>query len=359
MNTIHEQIQALEEEIRKTPYHKGTEQHIGLLRAKIARLKDKQIEELSRKSGGGGGYAVKKQGDATVVLIGPPSVGKSTLLNALTNAKSKVAPYAFTTVTVIPGMMKHKDAYIQILDVPGLIEGAEEGKGRGREVLSVARGCDMAIIISDAKNEKSYESISNALHKNGIRLNQKPPDVLIDKKMNGGVNIKSNFRLSISKDVICQFANEFGIKNADIVINEVINLDRLIDAFSPNRVYMPAIYVLNKVDIMPPSQEIVRKYDPVPISAENKLNLDILRDKIWDTLNFARVYLVKPDCEPNFDQQLILKKGSALQDVLNKLGSEFKATKTSAKIWGSGAKFGGQEVSLSYKISDGMQIRFI
>lgn len=359
MNSIDLQIKALEEEIRKTPYHKGTEQHIGILRAKIARLKDKQIEESSRKSGGGGGYAVRKQGDATVVLVGPPSVGKSTLINTLTNAKSKVAPYAFTTVTVIPGMMKHKDAHIQILDVPGLIEGAEEGKGRGREVLSVIRGCDLVIIISDAKNLKAYESITNTLHKNGIRLNQNPPNVLIDKKASGGVNIKSNVKLPIDKEGIRQVANEFGIKNADIIINEMLSLERLIDAFSPNRVYIPAVYVLNKVDIMPPAKEIINQYNPILISAETALNLNILRDAVWDALGFARVYLVRPDCEPNFDQPLIIKKGSTLKDVLERLGSELKNTKTSAKLWGNGAKFEGQEVSLSHKIIDGMQIRFI
>ena len=152
MLTIDEQIAQIEETLRKTPHHKATNGFIGAMRAKISRLKDKGIEEASKKGGGGGGgYQVKKQGDATVVLVGPPSAGKSTLINQLTNAESKVAPYAFTTVTVVPGMLKYRQAYIQILDIPGLITGAKEGKGRGKEVLSVARGADLLIVMTDVK----------------------------------------------------------------------------------------------------------------------------------------------------------------------------------------------------------------
>src|SRR3989344_3596359 len=187
------QIKRIEKEIRDTPYHKGTEHHIGRLRARLSRLRE-QLTETSVKKGGGGGYAVKKQGDATIILIGPPSSGKSTLINKLTNAQSKVAPYAFTTVNVIPGMMKYNDAYIQILDVPGLIEGAEEGKGRGREVLSVVRGSDLIIVITEPSKLKAFERITAALERNGIRMNKIAPDIKITKKLDGGLIIHSNIK---------------------------------------------------------------------------------------------------------------------------------------------------------------------
>src|SRR3989339_961936 len=112
MADISQQIEEIQEILRKTPHHKATNGFIGAMRAKIARLKDKEVETSGKGGGSGGGFTVKKQGDATVVLIGPPSAGKSTLINQLTNAESKVAPYAFTTVTVVPGMLKYNEAYI-------------------------------------------------------------------------------------------------------------------------------------------------------------------------------------------------------------------------------------------------------
>src|SRR5213594_4195464 len=149
MATLEEQIQSIEDEIQKTPYNKATQHHIGKLKAKLARLKDEQETRRLKSGGGGPSYAVKKSGNATIGLVGFPSVGKSTLLNQITDATSAVAAYDFTTLTVIPGVMEYRGAKIQILDMPGLIRGASKGRGRGREVLSVARACDMILLMVD------------------------------------------------------------------------------------------------------------------------------------------------------------------------------------------------------------------
>jgi ribosome-interacting GTPase 1 len=88
--------------------------------------------------GPGEGFEVQKYGDGRVALIGFPSVGKSTLLSQLTGTESEAAAYEFTTLTCIPGIIHYKGTKIQLLDLPGIIEGAAQGKGRGRQVCSSA-----------------------------------------------------------------------------------------------------------------------------------------------------------------------------------------------------------------------------
>jgi hypothetical protein len=345
MLTIDEQIEEIQEVLRKTPHHKATNGFIGQMRAKIARLKDKEIESGGKSGGGGGGgFTVKKQGDATVVLIGPPSAGKSTLINLLTNAESKVAPYAFTTVTVVPGMLKHNEAYIQILDIPGLIEGAKEGKGRGKEVLSVARGADLLLIMTDVKRVGAFANMVKELTGAGIRLNQLPPNVQIENKISGGLEVHTNFPQMMDKESIKEIAREYGIKNGIITLKEKLSIDRLIDAFSSNRVYVPAVFVINKIDELPNYKNNIDG-DFVALSAAKKVGINDLINRIWTELKFVTVYLVKPLEEPSFDNPIIMKEGETLHDVALKIGSEFAETKKLVRIWGKNAVFQGQEVS--------------
>src|SRR3989344_1830958 len=125
-----QKIKELEDELKKTKYNKATQGHIGIVKAKLAMLKEKQTSRSQKKTGKSEyGYTVRKSGDATILLLGFPSTGKSTILNKLTDAKSEVAAYAFTTLTVIPGVMEYKQAKIQILDVPGIVRGAASGRG--------------------------------------------------------------------------------------------------------------------------------------------------------------------------------------------------------------------------------------
>lgn len=138
-----------------------------------------------------------KHGDARVALVGFPSVGKSTLLSKLTKTKSETAAYEFTTLTTIPGVLEYRDANIQLLDLPGIIEGASQGKGRGRQVIAVARSADLILLMLDAtKAEEQKVLLERELETVGIRLNKRAPNVYFAKKNTGGILFTSTVPLT-------------------------------------------------------------------------------------------------------------------------------------------------------------------
>jgi len=203
------QISRVEKEIRDTPYHKATEHHHGILRAKLSKLKD-QLDKSGQRSGGGGvGYAIKHSGNASIVLVGLPSVGKSTLLNKLTNAESKIGNYDFTTLGVVPGMMEYKGVRIQILDLPGIIEGASGNKGFGKKVLSVVRASDLVVLMTDIKRMGWLKKVEGELYNSGIRLNVDPPKITVKKMHKGAIQIVDPYK-SFSDEVVIGVAKEMG-----------------------------------------------------------------------------------------------------------------------------------------------------
>lgn len=195
---ILEKISEIEREISRTQKNKGnlppqswpwllaitfcyifpaTEYHLGLLKAKLAKYRS-QLLEPSKKSEKGEGFDVLKSGDARVALIGFPSVGKSTLLSTLTKTESEAASYEFTTLTCIPGVIDYNGANIQLLDLPGIIEGAAQGKGRGRQVIAVARTADLVLMMLDAtKKDVHRDLLEKELESVGIRLNKRKPNI--------------------------------------------------------------------------------------------------------------------------------------------------------------------------------------
>ncbi|HZW84620.1 MAG TPA: GTPase, partial [Nitrososphaerales archaeon] len=189
-----EKIKKIEDDIHKTQVNKKTEHHIGLLRAKLSKLKADMEEQQSRRSGSRTGFDVKKSGDATVVLIGLPSVGKSTLLNRLTNAKSKVASYEFTTLDVVPGIMDYRGARIQVLDLPGIIKGASSGRGLGKRVLAVARSADLVLFVVDVFQPEARGLLDKELRTTAIRVDEQPPNITIEKTETGGIGVTSQVK---------------------------------------------------------------------------------------------------------------------------------------------------------------------
>jgi uncharacterized protein len=354
---IKERIKELEDQLAKAKYNKATELWFGLVKSQIAKLRDK-LEAKQSKKIGGEGFFLKKSGDATVILVGFPSVGKSTLLNKLTGSKSKIGAYAFTTLNVVPGVLVYKHAKIQILDVPGIISGASEGKGRGKEVLAMSRNSDLVLILTDATNPEHYNTIRKELFNTGIRLDEKKPDVKIIKKSKGGINVYSTIKLKrISKEVVKKVLSELKMMNVDVIIREDIDIDQLLDIIYGNRAYIKSIYAVTKSDLVDEAilEKIKKNYNPDAIvSAVSEKGIKELQEKIFEKLNFKRIFLKEVNKEPDMEIPLVLKSPVTIETVCKKIHRDFLKKFKSAKVWGKSAKFPGQEFKKLHKeLEDG------
>jgi len=351
---ILEKISEIEKEIARTQKNKATEYHLGLLKAKLAKYRSQLLEGSKSTSQKGEGFDVMKSGDARVALIGFPSVGKSTLLSTLTSTSSECASYEFTTLTCIPGVIQHNGANIQLLDLPGIIEGAAAGKGRGRQVIAVGRTADMVMMMLDAlKGDVQKELLTKELEAVGIRLNKRRPNIYFKEKKGGGISITATCTLTkISEKMIQLILHEYKIFNADIVFRNDYGEDELIDVIVGNRKYMPCLYVYNKIDQISIEEvdRIAHQPHCVVISCNMLLNLDYLKDMMWKYLALITVYTKKPGKKPDFDDGLILRSNSTVEHACHTIHRTLAQDFKYAQVWGRSAKYNGQHVGLSHKL---------
>ena len=365
---VEDRIKELEERLANTKVNKATQKSINYTKAQLAKLREDLIRISSSKKGGGGGFGIKRTGDAQVAFIGFPSVGKSSLLNLLTegNTNSKVADYDFTTVTAIPGMMDIEHAKIQLIDLPGIILGAAAGKGRGKEVLAAVRSAELVLIVicfrSDGTiNFSDLKAIRLELNKAGIRLNTKPPKIVIKERSRGGIHFTYKGHQIMDADEVKALMNELKVRNAGVYFSEPnITPDELIDFTFGNRIYTREFVVINKSDLIktpiPPETitEAIGHEHWVMISAKNKENINTLRHKIFTELNLIRVYLKPPRQEADMDEPIILHHGDTLEKLCRKIHKRFIKDYRYSLVWGKSAKHPGQKFeNLDHVIEDG------
>jgi small GTP-binding protein len=115
--------------------------------------------------------AVHREGAAQVALVGPPNAGKSSLLQALSNVRIKTGDYAFTTTRPVPALTRIGGVLVQLVEIPGLLDGAAEGRGGGRALLSVLRNADAIVFCHDAKAPlEELEAVRGEVAAAGIEL---------------------------------------------------------------------------------------------------------------------------------------------------------------------------------------------
>jgi hypothetical protein len=238
---------------------------------------------------------VRREGAAQIALVGPPNAGKSSLLQALSRIQIKTGDYAFTTVRPVPALTRIGGVLVQLVEIPGLIEGANEDRGGGRALLGVLRNAD-GIVYCCAADE--------------------PSDAL---------------------DVVCAEIAAAGIEKPAILA--LTKSDELSE------------YELGRLPDNARGHS-PRVFDEVlPVSVLDDESLDRLRDAIWSLTGLIRVF---PRRDGHVDgEPFALPRGATVADVADRVHHELSATCTGALLWGSSARFDGQRVGRDHVVHDG------
>ncbi|MDT7866783.1 MAG: TGS domain-containing protein [Desulfurococcales archaeon] len=363
--TVEEKIRALEEFISSVPKHKGTENIMLWARRRLAELRE-ELELRKRKRVGGGGlqFFVEKAGVAQVVILGPPNVGKSSILAKLTNAKPEISPYPYTTKTPVPGMLVYEDVQIQLVDTPPL-NLVDIDSSLNNRVLGLARNADAIILVFSVDCGELEEVVKRSLsllEDRGIVVTRLKGVVRI-KKSRGveGVKVVGSGRLlGFTEDELAKLLASYRIFNAIVEVEGDVTLDDVESAIITSKVYKPTIVLVNKVDLAEEPGELVEKVSHlipadvpvIPVSAEKSLGLKVLGDILFKKLDLIRVYTKSPNKEPD-PNPLVVKRGTTVIEVAEMVHVRLAKGFKYAKIWGRSVKYPGQRVGAEHILEDG------
>ncbi|KYC47178.1 MAG: hypothetical protein AMQ22_02002 [Candidatus Methanofastidiosum methylothiophilum] len=358
-----DKLVALELMLSTIPKHKGTEKMQLQIKRNLSKLKKEVEKEKELKKGGSGGtsFFVRKEGAAQVALAGLPNSGKSTILNKLTGKDVDIGHYAFTTVKPTPAMLQYKGIQIQLVDMPGLIEGVSLGKGMGGPLISAIRAVDAIVILVDLSVDpvKDLELILKELEAKGLRLNKKVPNIEIQKIPTGGIEIiGENFLVECNSQDVKKILQEERVHNAIVTIKEPVTLTDIFEVLDSSLEYKRAIIIGTKGDLpgskegLEKLQNHVQNFKVFPVSAINNVNLDILPSEIFSILGIIRIYTRSPGREID-NEAMPMKIDSTALDAAKKVHKNLYKNFKFARVWGDSAKFDGQRVGPEHVLRDG------
>ena len=233
--------------------------------------------------------AIRREGAAQIAFVGPPNAGKSSLLQALSEIQIKTGDYAFTTTRPIAALTRIGGVLVQLVEIPGLIEGASEDRGGGRSLLGVLRNAD-AIVYCQAASA--------------------PPE-----------------ELAVVRSEVAA---------AGIALPAMLVATKVDDADEAAVGHLAAAF---------PELEVV------PVSVLDDASLDRLRDAIWQLTGLLRVYLRRG--REVDDEPLALEPGATVEDVADGIHHELAESFSAARVWGPSARFDGQRVGRAHVVVDG------
>ena len=233
--------------------------------------------------------AVRREGAAQIALVGPPNVGKSSILQALSEIQIKTGDYPFTTLRPIPALTRIGGVLVQLVEIPGLIEGANDDRGGGRALLGVLRSADAIVYCTRA--DADPEELRPVLAEVTLAGIDKPAFLAATRADEAGEG----------------------------------SIERIRAAF--------------------PELEVV------PVSVLDEASLGAFRDAAWRLTGLIRVSLRtmgETDPEP-----LALDPGATVETVADWVHHDLAASFSGALVWGPSARFDGQRVGRDHRIHDG------
>lgn len=298
-----EKAETLEELIGTIPKHKGTDKLRADLRRRLSKLKSaaQTKKSISRQDSA---YRIDKEGAGQVAVVGPPNVGKSALVRALTKATPEVADYPFTTWTPTPGMMSVESVQIQLIDTPPLNRDHIES-----ELIDLIRRADLILLVVDVQTD--------------------PVQQLEDS-----VDLLAEYRI-VPRHLRDDYSQQRGWS------------------------FKPFVVLANKNDDEGSDEnfeifcELLEGGWPlVTASATTGRNLELLKQALFDRLEIIRIYSKSPGKEPDFSVPFVMKKGGTLEEFAGKIHKDFVDNLKLARVWGNGV-YDGQPVGRDHILHDG------
>ena len=298
-----ERVRLLEELISTVPKHKGTDKLRADLRRRLSKLKSasQTQKKVSRHVSA---YQIVKEGAGQIAIIGQPNVGKSALLNALTNASPEVAAYPFSTWTPTPGMMDVDGAQIQLIDTPPLNWDYVEPA-----FMDLVRRSDLVVLVID--------------------LQADPIGQLEDSLL-----FLAEQRIAPER-------------------HRQIHQDQM------RFMYRPFMIVVNKCDDPSFDEDfevlcelLDEDWPLIPLSASTGYNLDRFKRGVYHQLGIMRVFTKPPGKEPDLTTPYVLQRGTNVEEFAAKVHRDFFDQLKAARVWGSSA-FDGQVVGRDHILQDG------
>jgi ribosome-interacting GTPase 1 len=301
--SVDEKITCLEEYISLIPKHKGTDHLRADLRRKLSKLK---ASVQTRKSGAKqvSAYHIGREGAGQVVVVGTTNVGKSALVDILTNATPEVSEAPYSTWAPTPGMMPVENIQIQLIDTPPLNQEFVDP-----EMLNLIRRSDLVLVVVDLQTfpiQQLEEAIAILEEHRIIALHRQ-------------ARYTEEQRPTLKPMLVLVNKSDDESWNEDLeVLGELLDED----------------------------------WTLLPVSAATGRNLERLKRAVFERLDVMRVYAKPPGREPDFSTPFVLKKGSTVEEFAGKVHQDFVANLKSARVWGS-AVYDGQMVGRDHVLHDG------